>query len=964
MGGETLKVATSLALLSALAFAHSDIRSAHADTFGTGANTFDIEFVIIGNPGNAADTTGNPNPAGKVDYVYRIGKFEISEQMIDKANALGGLSITKDSGGADKPATSISWNEAARFINWLNTSTGSLPAYKFAIQPGEAGYNANANIELWTTSDAGYDPTNLYRNRSARYFLPSVDEWYKAAYYDPAGVYYDYPTGSNSVPTAVASGTAAGTAVYNGQAGPTDIKLAGGLSPYSTMGQGGNVYEWEETDSDLLNGPSMTSATRGARGGFWSVTSFALRSISRPSGNPTDELFNQGFRVASTIPEPSTALLAIVGFGLFLARRGQHSRESAQSPARTAPYRRQATFPFVLVLIAAFIGVDTESSRAVAAPILGNLPSNDLEGSPILFAGGAGRQKAMVFTTGNTPYTVDEVVLRLDGYVSATDVPSVGIFLDNGSGTNTGAQVGNTLIAPVSTTNAFDNFSFLPNGRLFLAANTRYWLLVDATAGSFGWWGSSPAAIPTGPGATFNFARNTLNDGLIYNNSSALNAFQINGTPVPEPSAFILGAMGLGLLFARQRHRTAVFTLVLMSTLVGLNANSARADIAVAWGNNGQGQLGNGTLGGVNPTPAAVSVLNSDVTAVAAGHQFNLAVQDGALYAWGLNRHGQLGNGTKLTEFPEAVATPGPVSGLTSGVTDFSAGTVHGLAVVNGAAYAWGNNSFGLLGDGTTTERLTPVPVVGLTSGVTHVAGSSSGSEHSLAIQNGAVFAWGENSGGKLGDGSAVAYSTTPVPVTGLTSGATAIASGRHHSLAIVGGAAYAWGGNASGQLGDGTNTNRSTPVPVVGLSSGVTDIAAGDFHNLAVVDGRVYAWGLNSSGSLGFPGFGRNTPVLVDPTKVHDIVAVAAGEHSSFALSRDGSMWVWGNNNSGQLGFAPNILINPPQQVLPPAGYKFTSIDAGVLHAVATLRAIPEPSTLLLITTSALLLIGQRKRT
>jgi len=117
---------------------------AHGDTFGSGANTFDIEFVDIGNPGNPADTASNPNPpapnpAGSVDYAYRMGKFEISEQMIDKANTLGGLAITKDTRGADKPATSVSWNEAARFVNWLNMSTNSPLAYKFALQPGDVG---------------------------------------------------------------------------------------------------------------------------------------------------------------------------------------------------------------------------------------------------------------------------------------------------------------------------------------------------------------------------------------------------------------------------------------------------------------------------------------------------------------------------------------------------------------------------------------------------------------------------------------------------------------------------------------------------------------------------------------------------------------------------------------------------------------------------------------------------------
>jgi hypothetical protein len=88
-----------------LAFALIYSPTSHADTFGTGGNQFDIEFVPIGNPGNAADTTGDPNPGGKVDYAYRMGKFEISEDMIDKANNEGGLGITHNGRGANKPAS-------------------------------------------------------------------------------------------------------------------------------------------------------------------------------------------------------------------------------------------------------------------------------------------------------------------------------------------------------------------------------------------------------------------------------------------------------------------------------------------------------------------------------------------------------------------------------------------------------------------------------------------------------------------------------------------------------------------------------------------------------------------------------------------------------------------------------------------------------------------------------------------
>ena len=297
-----------------------------ADTFGSGANMFGIEFVTIGNPDNAADTTGTPNPAGKVPYNYRIGKFEISEDMMNKANTLGSLGITHDNRGDAKPVTDVSWNEAARFVNWLNTSQGFTPAYKFAVQPGEGGYDRNANIQLWQSGDVGYDPNNFYRNSLATYFLPSVHEWYKAAFYDPnANVYFLYPTGSDTLPTAVASGTAADTAVFaqSNFTGPADIILAGGSSPYGTIGQGGNVWEWEETAGDLMN--ASGSSFRGQRGDSWTGIPTSLSSSGRAVFNPVLDGSNVGFRVASVIPEPTTCGLALAAT-LFLAigRRRPH----------------------------------------------------------------------------------------------------------------------------------------------------------------------------------------------------------------------------------------------------------------------------------------------------------------------------------------------------------------------------------------------------------------------------------------------------------------------------------------------------------------------------------------------------------------------------------------------------------------------------------------------------------------
>ena len=185
-------------------------------TFGTGANAFSIEFVEIGNPGNAADTTGAPNPVGQVDYIYNLGKYEISRDQIEKASSAGCLGITLHPmdiiGGSrfysnmgDRPATGVNWFEAAKFVNWLNTSTGGTAAYKF---------DGSGNMQLWSPGDVGYNSGNLFRNANAKFVIPTADEWYKGAYGSLDGTWWNYPNGSNSKPSAVSGGTLLNTAVY------------------------------------------------------------------------------------------------------------------------------------------------------------------------------------------------------------------------------------------------------------------------------------------------------------------------------------------------------------------------------------------------------------------------------------------------------------------------------------------------------------------------------------------------------------------------------------------------------------------------------------------------------------------------------------------------------------------------------------------------------------------------------
>ena len=315
----TLHCSLTAALVSA---ALTVTVTVHADDFGSGGNAFTIDFVTIGNPGNPVDTgtTGSYfSSYGAVSTAFQMGTYEISEDMITKANTLGGLLISKDTRGVNKAATGVSWNEAARFVNWLNTSQGFAAAYKFTLQPGAGGYTGNENLVLWTVSDAGYDAGNLYRNTNARYVLPSENEWYKAAFYSGSGTtYYDYATGSDTIPTAVASGTGAGTAVYSGQPGPADITQAGGLSPYGTMGQDGNVWEWNESAFTAPN----DSATEGRafRGGYWDDSGGGLRASGRLTGAPSGGDAGVGFRVAS-VPEPSSTMLILSASLVALARR-------------------------------------------------------------------------------------------------------------------------------------------------------------------------------------------------------------------------------------------------------------------------------------------------------------------------------------------------------------------------------------------------------------------------------------------------------------------------------------------------------------------------------------------------------------------------------------------------------------------------------------------------------------------
>jgi alpha-tubulin suppressor-like RCC1 family protein len=361
------------------------------------------------------------------------------------------------------------------------------------------------------------------------------------------------------------------------------------------------------------------------------------------------------------------------------------------------------------------------------------------------------------------------------------------------------------------------------------------------------------------------------------------------------------------------------------------------------WGYNTSGQLGDGTDTAHN-TPTLASALSGQFTAVAAGQGHGLGIKDGAVYGWGNNSFRQLGNGTNISTL-----TPTMAVGLESGVTAVAAGQYFSMALKQGAVYTWGNNTDGQLGNGTNNPSDTPILVGSLSSGVTAIA---AGYYHALAIKDGALYAWGDNSNSQVGDGSTTDR-WTPVAVTGMTSGVTAVAAGWAHSLALKDGAVYAWGDNNYGQLGDGTRTDRGTPGVVAMLGSGVTAIAAGSQHSMALKDGRVYVWGDNFYGQLGLSSGALAQSTHASPLIVPDldnIVAIAAGAYSSYALTEDGELWVWGQNNWGQLGLGDNANRYRPTKLLAPEGFRFISIDAEGSVVLAMVAPIPEPAGLTLV--------------
>ncbi|WP_436637692.1 chromosome condensation regulator RCC1 [Microbaculum sp. FT89] len=396
--------------------------------------------------------------------------------------------------------------------------------------------------------------------------------------------------------------------------------------------------------------------------------------------------------------------------------------------------------------------------------------------------------------------------------------------------------------------------------------------------------GSSPTALTSTP--------NPSTVGQTVTFSARVNGGAPTGTVTLKDGSKVLGS---GTLRFRSDPRT-------ISTGSTFTCALTVAGGVRCWGDNSSGQIGDGNAPNNAHVPMAVVGLASGVTAIDAGFHSACAVTAaGTVKCWGDNSSGQLGDGNAPNDSDEPV----DVLGLPAGIVAVAVSFQHACALTDGGAvWCWGGNMFGQLGDGNMgVDSASPVPVQGLSSGVVAIA---TGPQSTCAItETGAARCWGSNVHGKLGDGTQT-NRDTPVDVIGLPGPVAAIKPANNHTCAVTkAGAAWCWGDGTSGELGNGDNANSNAPVAVIGLGSGVAAIDTAWGYSCAATDaGTAFCWGNNTYGQLGNGGapIATNTPVPVIGF-AGSTAALAGGSFHSCALTRSSAVKCWGNDNWGQLG-------------------------------------------------------------
>jgi alpha-tubulin suppressor-like RCC1 family protein len=313
-------------------------------------------------------------------------------------------------------------------------------------------------------------------------------------------------------------------------------------------------------------------------------------------------------------------------------------------------------------------------------------------------------------------------------------------------------------------------------------------------------------------------------------------------------------------------------------------------------------------------------------TAIAAGAYHACALHaDGTVWCWGISYYGGMGPGVPMGG---GSSTPVQVP-LSGAFTMIAAGLYHTCAYRPGppnsapqeAVFCWGYNADGELGNGTNTNSATPVQVSGIT-GLSFnglgIRALSAGAYHTVATMgDGHFFAWGANNYGQLGDNTTSSRNTAEWVTTDVNQ--VAISAGYSHTCALhADGSVWCWGGNFEGQIGDGTFTNRMLPTAVVGLAAPVKQLTAGGYHNCALLtNGQTVCWGYNADGEIGdLTTTLRPTPVAIS-FGGEVAQGLAAGYQHTCALTTALNVWCWGYNGFGEIGDGTNSDDFGPTKVL-----------------------------------------------
>lgn len=344
---------------------------------------------------------------------------------------------------------------------------------------------------------------------------------------------------------------------------------------------------------------------------------------------------------------------------------------------------------------------------------------------------------------------------------------------------------------------------------------------------------------------------------------------------------------------------TAVLALTgVLNVAAGGNHTCAvdQTHSALCWGRGSRGQLGNGSLSSWS-IPFEVTGMSSGVAAVTAGYEHSCAqMTTGALKCWGGNWYGQLGNATNSDQ-----NEPVDVVSASAGASELRAGSYHTCAIVEGIAKCWGINITGRLGTGSRVDANIPVAVTGLAGSVQQFG---AGGSQTCALMGDDVFScWGSNSYGQIGVGF-TGHTRRAGGVTGLDSATTAIGVGSEHACAIHSGGVVCWGDNRSGQLGNGSYLEASVPTAVVGLTTGALSISVKSNHTCALATGGVAkCWGENAKGQLGDGSQVERTAPVEVLGLGSGVLQIATGSDFSCALTALHGVKCWGSNELGALG-------------------------------------------------------------